>query len=1002
MQLAHSNFFLFRIPLLSLKKFLLTNQAKTEQQLIENIKILITENPQILTALRISSEQIGLITESWIKNNTELSQKQLYTIYKYIARMATRPTPFGLSAGIGIGYISSKPTVIKIRNKNKIYSRLAISYIGSICNSSNVKLRCSSEQLRLNSMAFEHAGYYRYAKKNENGTSIDRVKVKKNPLLEIVVDQINEGTTYSKLLKSITQVGLRKKDAVIFLEQLIRMQFIAIFTEPALTGNSFRKILQSTLKKDKLNPVFSSLQERLDYDHKKMIGYWETISKKSGENLIPELEVNLQFQTRQANLNENTINIISQELMELHKFFESTALPELESFKKKFLSRYDLREIPILEVMDSDLSIGYGNADDQYNTANPLLQSLSFNKTDNHQNITLKNFIDLQNIQDHKSVELIIPGALLNLRNQEEPDIPPTSFAMGQLIAFDPQNVNLGNFLFALKTWSGPSAVNLMTRFAHMDDELEKELKKLTIFEQELLNDFVLAEVVYSPTSREANILQRPSLHPYELIVLGNSMAAKNFRLSLQDLTISVRYDKIYLRSKSLNKYIIPRLSSAHNYKRANPIYRFLGDVQRHYHPLQFIWDWGDLQETNFLPRVTYKHLLLSRARWFIGFKEDREYNEQLVIELQAKLQIDPIVLIAEADNELYIDLKSPWGRKLLLDSMKKGDVILYEFINTATNFIRNAVGDEFVNELIVPFRFRKATLAVPQNDQISTLIRSFPPGTEWTFLKIYCAPSEANEILLNKLTQVITALMTKHIVQQWFFVRYFDPDFHIRLRMYHPQNNNAHAKIVFAFSEVLQELIHYNQVWKVQYDTYERELERYCPENIELIESLFCSSSETVLAILKIAPNYGDNFIWQMALKSVDALFLAFNLPLAERVALLDNWAKDFIAEFDLSTKDQKQIKLNFRHSKKELGTFLKITDKNVHDIFCHQIEITKKILNTAPMHRRKELRTKLNSIIHMHLNRTFHTEQRANEMVIYIYLRELYRSALAREKFN
>src|SRR3546814_15464719 len=62
----------------------------------------------------------------------------------------------------------------------------------------------------------------------------------------------------------------------------------------------------------------------------------------------------------------------------------------------------------------------------------------------------------------------------------------------------------------------------------------------------------------------------------------------------------------------------MPRLASAHNPIKGMSLYRFLCDAQHAAGSMDISWNWGALAALAFLPRVTYRHLVLSRARWRI------------------------------------------------------------------------------------------------------------------------------------------------------------------------------------------------------------------------------------------------------------------------------------------------------------------------------------------------------------------------------------------------
>ena len=73
-----------------------------------------------------------------------------------------------------------------------------------------------------------------------------------------------------------------------------------------------------------------------------------------------------------------------------------------------------------------------------------------------------------------------------------------------------------------------------------------------------------------------------------------------------------------------------------------------------------------------------------------------------------------------------------------------------------------------------------------------------------------------------------------------WFFVRYGDPDWHLRVR-FHGEPARLHAEVLPALQAAAAPLLDDGRVWRLQLDTYEREVERYGgPEGVALAERLF------------------------------------------------------------------------------------------------------------------------------------------------------------------
>jgi thiopeptide-type bacteriocin biosynthesis protein len=100
---------------------------------------------------------------------------------------------------------------------------------------------------------------------------------------------------------------------------------------------------------------------------------------------------------------------------------------------------------------------------------------------------------------------------------------------------------------------------------------------------------------------------------------------------------------------------------------------------------------------------------------------------------------------------------------------------------------------------------------------------QDFCLGSEWLYYKSYTGVRTADYILLEKLNPVISDLEEKRIIQKWFFIRYKDPDDHLRIRFLVINTDDLHTIIQSLYS-IFNKLIEENLVWKIQTDTYRRE----------------------------------------------------------------------------------------------------------------------------------------------------------------------------------
>ena len=126
---------------------------------------------------------------------------------------------------------------------------------------------------------------------------------------------------------------------------------------------------------------------------------------------------------------------------------------------------------------------------------------------------------------------------------------------------------------------------------------------------------------------------------------------------------------------------------------------------------------------------------------------------------------------------------------------------------------------------------------------------RSFKIGEEWLYFKIYMRSFFADKILI-KIDDFISGKIIENKIEKWFFIRYNDPDFHIRVRLFIPNQNEA-LNIIGEINDLLEGEIK-EKIVAIMLDNYVREIERYDSHCIEQMEELFFYDTMTVLPILK------------------------------------------------------------------------------------------------------------------------------------------------------
>ena len=1018
------DFFLLRTPRLPSRVIYQLNVIKNEKDLWDYLKRIFT-NEDLQDAIYLASVNLYEELIAALKGEKTITTKLLSTLFKYVTRMAGRPTPYGKFSGIALGEITNLETSLKLSDYN--FSALFRMDTGLGINLIRQALETTDIEKRLvyfsNTTLHEVGDRYQYIAYSEKSgkRNFNWVRVVKNPLLTYILNSTKYGRTFTELINTLEQSGVPSELASSYISQLINAKLLISELEPIVTGRAPSYILADKLKYAKGNiDVSSTLNEtqkfisKLNNDNglaSSGMGNMKLIADLEGQNLI---QADLKIGMINNRINKRVIENLAKELSELLTLKSSEIPSDLKIFCRDFFNKYGDREVPLLEALDPERGIGYGTLHIKNPKNSPLLDGLGTRREIGEKSPF--NSLMISTIDRYWS-GCIRPAIEIELDLQEiqlqkastELDIPASFYALGNFISSDCIALEKGDYRFNLLACGGVSSIPLMTRFCHIDERLTDKLKECVAWEDDQVEDSIFAEVVYFPENKAGNILARPPLRKYEIPIIGQSSVAEEFKILLSDLLISINAGKIILRSKRLDKEIIPRLSSAHNYHYGMAIYRFLCDLQHQSQMLDISWDWGQFSAHSFLPRVTYKHIILTRARWKISsdtFKNCKgNDNITKLAQLKEQLNLPNIVSIIEGDNELPVDLRSPMGANIVMKQLEKQDLLLYEYIFAKNESpLIDTNGEHYNNEVIIPFKFNRLRQAhTAKRTTVNLAKRYFQLGSEWVYIKIYCGMKEAEWLLKNQLPPLIAQFEKTNAIKKWFFIRYHDPDFHLRFRFLLPKNESKYEfqHIIECLNSLLEPLIENGTIHQILFDTYERELERYGENNIELCESIFHVDSENTLLLLPLFINEeGELLRWLTAAKGIDHLLTAFDLGIDGKLMLVESWRNEFLQEFSTYDKLRYKLDVKYRENRKQLEEYFNNSE--------HENEQTNKILKI----RFKKLVRLVNllssegknmpdkyslifSLSHMYINRHFAFNQREHEMVIYHFLSKHYLSA-------
>ncbi len=280
---------------------------------------------------------------------------------------------------------------------------------------------------------------------------------------------------------------------------------------------------------------------------------------------------------------------------------------------------------------------------------------------------------------------------------------------------------------------------------------------------------------------------------------------------------------------------------------------------------------------------------------------------------------------------------------------------------------------------------------------------RIFIPGSEWLYLKIYTGSTTADHLIINNIYNIVNLMEKKSISKKWFFIRYQDPYFHLRVRFLLNDPLNIGYVLNLFYKQFLP-FIQSGEIWKLQVDTYNREIERYKQHLMEATETLFHIDSIYIIKLLKILYRFSDceNLRWLFSLVMIDMLLTDFEFSLKEKANILKELDESYKIEFGYNKFNAKQLNVLYRQYTPQIRKLVERSTKEYSQIYnlldnrSKQMQII--ALSIKDLDKRKELKELIFSYIHMMMNRMFRSRNRLCELLVYNFLHRHYISTLAR----
>ena len=829
---AEADFFVLRSPLLPFDSFVSWGQLSARadpgpisfEERVEGDRTAardrlrqVFDQPELQEALFLASPGLFDSYPCWREQPlSERGQKVERALVRYFARLCTRPTPFGLFAGLTTGRIGVHNRLeLGPRSAYQRHSRLDADYLSGL---TGVLLQVPAIRNQAlfspNSSLYRSGGRLRYAETRLAGDNRSHhlVSVQPDEALEIVLQAAVEGRTAAQIADRLVagDPDIPLADARQFVDEVIQAQLLVSDLEPAATGMSplpaLLERLQPIPEAAPFVEVLSRVQGRLAALDAAPIGSSPAIYREVASDLASLsgdvdsrhlVQVDMMKPGPEVSLSQALLEELGEAVSVMHRLTRPSQAHGLARFRERFYQRYGDGEIPLSEALDEESGIGFSAGSAGAAHTSPLLHGLEVvpvpagaadDAWDSRWAFLMKRVSEtLGNGQvalhldedDLKKLEVAHPLPL-----------PEAFVTMASVAAASAEELQRGQYQIELQGIGGPSGAYLFGRFCHADPALLAQVEAHLRREEARHPEAVYAEVVHLPEGRSGNVICRPQLRAYEIPFLGRSGAPADKQIPVADLLVSIRGDRIVLRSARLGCEVIPRLTNAHNFqsRRSLGTYQFLCLLQSQ-GVTQFRWDWGPLESLPFLPRVTVGKVVFSLAHWWLDQPEIQQLARaetpaarlRLVQELRRARNLPRLVAASDGDEKLTIDLDNSLSVDSLVHLIKDAPrAVLFEQFPAATDMIAAGPEGRFVHQLNIPMTTAMTTRPAATANQGTTTppavlpprVIRFTPGTEWLYAKLYAGTATADEVLRSVVAPVAERAVARGAADRWFFLR--------------------------------------------------------------------------------------------------------------------------------------------------------------------------------------------------------------------------------------
>jgi thiopeptide-type bacteriocin biosynthesis protein len=862
----------------------------------------------VRAAITVASRDLAEALRTTHPGHDSAARKRV-KLRRYLIRMSTRATPFGLFAGMGMiewasheaSDVSLAPGPLVTRTRPDMGWLLGV--VGALEADSMIRRHLP--------LVTSSVVTFRGDRVLVAGTSTNPgASVRASPVVRQVLAAANEPTPFDELVTLAGSApGATPRKATRLVDQLWNEGFLCSVLRPPLTGGDptayVRSCLDSIPAASAWTKGFDRLQTTLQNGdsagpERQIDALAAAHTQMDVLHPISKYRSSIQTDLRLPLAGNRLREDVGREAAEAARLLllfnaRSPWAMQLDGYRQRFVAKYGYdRQVPLLEMLDPDVGLGAMAA-----------QQTGFRSDQSRSQHLLD--LAVQANRDHQLVVELTDRQIADLEVHPQPayEYPPSMEICVAVAAASNDALDHGQFQIVVSPNVGALAAGRhLGRFADLLGSAAADALAAVAQVEQQCSRAALAEIVYLPArGHAANVTIRPAVRTYEIVVDTSAGVSEDRVIPLNEIFVGVHEGRFVLSWPRGGTEIVAMQGHMLNVQAAPPAVKFLLAAAAQGRCALAPFPWGPAANLAFLPRVQRGRIVLALARWRISpgtlpASAGADTFAAALSTWRIKWRLPRHVYLAHGDNRLLLDLDAADHVELLHDELRKAiaaknSVFIQEGLPGPEHAWLAGPTGRHLCELVVPLLRRRLNRQPPTHhqriypDAVPAVDRIRPPGTDWLYLKLYCPAWRRDEVIGDALRAFADFATRTALANGWFFIRYADPHPHIRIRF----RGDPAILIGHLMPQVCQwasELIQDGVCSKYSFDTYEREVERYGgQQGISLAERIFMADSCYVAEVLHaVAEKRLSRDPLTLAIVSTDDLLASLGLPLAARTA--------------------------------------------------------------------------------------------------------------------